>query len=265
MNTPKRLGAVARGVITLAAAVVAWEVAARTVITNRLVFVPPTAVAVALRALVADGTLWKHAQVSLQELGLGFGLALAAGVGVGTALGMSRSLREWLDPLLTALHATPIVALAPLFIVWLGLGIASKVAVVFLAAVFPVRITTATGVTTVDRGLLDVGAAFCAGRRRVVTAILLPAALPSIVAGVRVGVSRGVVAVVAAELFGARAGLGFLILASGQTFDTATLFGAVVLLAAAGAALVELVKLLERRLAPWRGSYGDPSETRGEA
>jgi NitT/TauT family transport system permease protein len=136
MITPKRLGALARGVLTLAAAVVVWEVAARTVITNRLVFVPPSAVAVAL---------------------------------------------------------------------------------------------------------------------------------PSIVAGVRVGVSRGVVAVVAAELFGARAGLGFLILACGQTFDTATLFAAVVLLAVAGAALVELVKLLERRLAPWRDSYGSPSESRGEA
>jgi ABC-type nitrate/sulfonate/bicarbonate transport system permease component len=265
MIRPKRLGALTRGVLTLAVAVVGWEVAARTVMTNRLVFVPPSAVAVALRALVADGTLWKHAQVSLQELGLGFGLALGAGVALGMALGMSRSLRDWLDPLLSALHATPVVALAPLFIVWLGLGIASKVAVVFLAAVFPVLISTATGVSTVDRGLLDVGAAFCASRWRVVTAILLPAALPSIVAGARVGVSRGVVAVVAAELFGARAGLGFLILAAGQTFDTATLFAAVVLLAVAGVALVELVKLLERRLAPWRDSYGSPSGSRGEA
>jgi NitT/TauT family transport system permease protein len=245
-------GAPLRGLIALAAVALAWEVAARTVLTNRLVFVPLSAVGATLGALLTSGALWHHARVSLLEFGLGFGLAALAGVALGTALGMSRPLREWLDPILSALHATPIIALGPLFIVWLGIGIASKVAVVFLSAVFPVLIGTATGIATVDRGLLEVGYAFCAGRRRVITEILLPASLPSIIAGVRVGVSRGVVAVVVAELFGARAGLGFMILAAGQTFDTSTLFAAVLVLAAGGAALVELVKLLDRHLAPWR-------------
>lgn len=249
---PGRAGAPLRGLLTLAAVALAWEVAARTVLTNRLVFVPLSAVAATLATLLTSGTLWQHARVSLLEFALGFGLAVVVGVALGTALGTSRTLREWLDPVLSALHATPIIALGPLFIVWLGIGIASKVAVVFLSAVFPVLISTATGIATVDRGLLEVGYAFCAGRRRVIADILLPASLPSIVAGVRVGVSRGVVAVVVAELFGARAGLGFLILAAGQTFDTNTLFAAVIVLAAGGAALVELVKLLDRRLAPWR-------------
>jgi ABC-type nitrate/sulfonate/bicarbonate transport system permease component len=247
-------GGFLRGLLTLAAGAAAWELAARTVLTNRLVFVPLSTVGATLLALLASGTLWRHARISLLEFALGFALALAVGVGPGTVLGTSRPLREWLDPVLSALHATPIIALGPLFIVWLGLGIASKVAVVFLSAVFPVLISTAAGVATVERGLLEVGYAYGASRRRIVTSILFPAALPAIVTGVRVGVSRGVVAVAAAELFGARAGLGFLILEAGQTFDTATLFAAVLLLAAGGAALVELVKLLERRLAPWR--YG---------
>ena len=249
---PRWPSAPPRGLVTLLVAGLAWEVAARTVLTNRLVFVPLSAVAATLGALLTSGTLWQHARVSLLEFVLGFGLAVVVGIALGTALGTSRRLREWLDPALSALHATPIIALGPLFIVWLGIGIASKVAVVFLSAVFPVLISTATGIATVDRGLLEVGYAFCASRRRVVTDILFPAALPSIVAGIRVGVSRGVVAVVVAELFGARAGLGFLILAAGQTFDTNTLFAAVIVLAAGGAALVELVKLLDRRLAPWR-------------
>jgi ABC-type nitrate/sulfonate/bicarbonate transport system permease component len=249
---PRWSGAPLRGLVTLLVAGLAWEVAARTVLTNRLVFVPLSAVAATLGALLTSGTLWQHARVSLLEFGLGFGLAVVVGIALGTALGTSRPLRDWLDPVLSALHATPIIALGPLFIVWLGIGIASKVAVVFLSAVFPVLISTAAGVVTVERGLLEVGYAYGASRRRIVTSILFPAALPAIVTGVRVGVSRGVVAVAAAELFGARAGLGFLILEAGQTFDTSTLFAAVIVLAAGGAALVELVKLLDRRLAPWR-------------
>src|SRR5262245_6753413 len=126
----RRLGTLTRGLITLAVAGAAWEIAARTVLTNRLVFVPLTAVVRAFGGLLTNGTLWKNAQVSLLEFALGFGLALAIGVGLGTALGMSRSLRDWLDPLLAALHATPVVALAPLFLVWLGIGVASKAAVV---------------------------------------------------------------------------------------------------------------------------------------
>ena len=145
-------------------------------LTNRLVFVPLSTVGGTLGALLASGTLWRHARVSLQEFALGFALALVVGVALGMALGVSRPLRDWLDPVLSALHATPVVALGPLFIVWLGIGMASKVAVVFLSAVFPVLISTTTGVATVDRGLLEVGYAFGAGRLRVVTAILFPAA-----------------------------------------------------------------------------------------
>lgn len=252
-----------RGLTTLLVVAVAWEIAARTVITNKLAFAPLTTVWSAFVELVADGSLWKHSQVSLLEFGLGFGLAVLVGVIGGMALGASQVLRNYLDPFISLLYSTPFVALSPLFIVWFGIGLASKVAVVFLYAVFPILINTSTGITATDKNLLEVGRSFCASRMQVFTRILFHAALPYIVAGLRLGVARGVVAVVVAELFGASAGLGFLILESGQTFNTPTLLAVVILLAGSGLALVELFKALERKLASWRVTQLETDKDRG--
>ena len=251
-----------RGLISLLIIAIVWEVAARTIITNKLAFVPLSTVWAAFLEMVGDGSLWKHAQVSLLEFGLGFGLAAAAGIAGGMVLGVSRTLRDYLDPVISILYSTPIVALAPLFIVWFGIGLLSKVVVIFLFVVFPVLINTTTGITTIEKSLLEVGRSFCAGRMQIFTKILFHAALPYIMAGLRMGVSRGVVAVVVAELFGTNAGLGLLILESSQTYNTPTLLVVVILLAGSGLALAELFKTLEQWLAPWRVTSPDsPKES----
>src|SRR5262249_49350656 len=152
----------------------------------------------------------------------GFGLAAVAGIALGAAMGASAPVRDYLEPAFAALYSTPIVALAPLFIAWFGIGEASKIAVIFLYAVFPIVVNTTAGVRHVDRDLLDLARAYCANRPQTFVTVLLPAALPHLIGGLRLGVARGVVAVVVAELFGASAGLGFLILEAGQTFATAT-------------------------------------------
>jgi NitT/TauT family transport system permease protein len=139
-----------------------------------------------------------------------------------------------------------------LFILWFGLGLFSKVVVVFLVAVFPVLVNTQAGVESTDEGLIETARAFSANQRQIFTKVLLPAAVPFIVAGLRLGIGRGLVGVVVAELFGARAGLGYLITVSSQIFDMGALFAATLILAGAGMVSTELIRVVERRIAPWR-------------
>ena len=143
------------------------------------------------------------------------------------------------------LYATPIIALGPLFILWLGIGVASKIAIVFLTAVFPILINTIAGLTATDRTLVDVARSFGATQAQINLKIRIPAAMPFITAGLRLSVARALVGVVVAELFGARAGLGFLILTSAQNFDTAALFLGVIIFAIAGVVSVSLLKRIE--------------------
>jgi NitT/TauT family transport system permease protein len=251
-----------RGLTTLLVVGLVWEVLTRTVVTNRLALVPLSTVGRTLVALARDGTLWHHGRVSLAEFAWGFALAAVIGIALGAAMGASPPVRDYLEPAFAALYATPIVALAPLFIAWFGIGQTSKIAVIFLYAVVPIVVNTTAGVRLVDRDLLDLARAFCANRTQTFTKVLLPAALPQVIGGLRLGVARGVVAVVVAELFGASAGLGFLILEAGQTFATATLFAAVLVLAGFGLALAEVFKIGERRLAPWREARATTAEER---
>jgi NitT/TauT family transport system permease protein len=155
------------------------------------------------------------------------------------------------------LYAMPIIALGPLFILWLGIGIGSKIAIVFLTAVFPILINTVTGLTNADRILIEVARSFGANSFQIYTKVRMPAALPFIIAGLRLSVARALVGVVVAELFGARAGLGFLIVNAAQSFDTAGLFVGVIVLAIAGVVSVELLKWIEAVLAPWRRQEGE--------
>jgi ABC-type nitrate/sulfonate/bicarbonate transport system permease component len=150
------------------------------------------------------------------------------------------------------LYATPIIALGPLFILWLGIGVASKIAIVFLTAVFPILINTVVGLTATERTLIDVARSLGATNMQIYTKIRIPGATPYVVAGLRLSVARALVGVVVAELFGARAGLGFLILTSAQNFDTPALFVGVIIFAVAGVASVGLLKWLEQYFAAYR-------------
>jgi NitT/TauT family transport system permease protein len=141
---------------------------------------------------------------------------------------------------------------APLLTLWLGIGLAAHVAVVFIVVVFPVLINTYAGLANSDRDLIEVARSFGANQMQIFSKIQFPGALPFIVAGLRQGIARGLVGVVVAELFGSHAGLGYLILISGQQFDPAGLFVGILIFALAGVAAVEAVRFIERRIAPWR-------------
>ncbi len=240
-----------RWFLSFGVAAILWEAVAWW-LDNKLFLVRLGAIGERFVELIQSGELIADMRVSFIEFAGGFGLAIVVGIGAGVIMAASRRVRDLFDPWVSMLYATPTIALGPLFMLAFGIGYASKIALVFLTCVFPILINTLAGLKTTDRTLLEVVRSYGATPRQVYFKVRIPGALPFIIAGLRVSVARALVGVVVAELFGARAGLGFLIFRSAQSFDTAGLFVAVFILAICGVACVEFLKWIEIRLAPWR-------------
>jgi NitT/TauT family transport system permease protein len=241
-----------RGAVSLVVALAIWEIIARFVVHNTLFLAGPIAVARKAIELWSTGELQTNVWTSFVEFALGFAISAATGIGFGIVLANSRKTRQYVDAWISMMYATPLIALGPLFILWMGVGVASKIAIIYLTAVFPILINTVAGLTSTDQQLIEVARSFGATPLQVYQKVRLPAALPYIIVGLRLGVARALVGIVVAEFFGARAGIGFMILSSAQTFDTASMFLGILILAAAGVASVEFLKWLEDVLAPWR-------------
>jgi NitT/TauT family transport system permease protein len=216
----------------------------------------PTAIAAAAVRLFSTGAIWNDLRVSALEFVLGFGLAIAVGIPLGLAAGWYRRFCFAIEPFLSALNATPRVALLPLIIIWVGIGIWSKVVVVFLGAVIPICINSLAGVRTTDARLLRVARSFQAGRGRLFRTIILPSAVPFILTGLRLGVGRAMVGVVVGELYAATAGIGFMITVAGASFQTDRVFVGVGIIALAGVLMIEALARLERRFETWRPKVG---------
>jgi ABC-type nitrate/sulfonate/bicarbonate transport system permease component len=243
-----------RAVASVIGGFLLWEILARTVLTNRLIIVPFSTVLSTIWALAGTGELWKNVYASLTEFLLGFSLAAVAGVFLGFLTGTSVRAREYLEPLVAALYATPLVALIPFYILIFGIQLASKVALVFTIAVFPIIINTQAGILSVERSLLEVASSFRASPGQIFFKVQIPAAIPFIISGLRLGVGRALTGVVVAEFFFATAGLGFMISVASQNFDTARVLLGVFMFSVAGVAAVGLLQIIERRMAPWRVS-----------
>jgi NitT/TauT family transport system permease protein len=241
-----------RGTYSVILALIAWELIGRYALTSKLMFAPLSAVLAELAQLWGTGELERHMLVSFTALAFGFAIAAAVGVAIGSLIGISDAVGEHLDPLINALYATPLVALSPILILALGIGPASKVAIVFMLAVFPILINTTVGIKSTDEHLIEAARSFAASRLDIFRRVLLPSALPFIVAGLRLGIGRGLVGIFIGELFGAREGLGYLISLSGQTFDIPGMFVGVLILAITGVVCVAAFEYIERRIAPWR-------------
>ncbi|HME29071.1 MAG TPA: ABC transporter permease [Pseudolabrys sp.] len=242
-----------RWVVTLASIVVAlllWEIFGRRV--NPVFGSYPSAIAVAFWDLAATGQLWTALYESLRPFLLGYALAILIGVPLGLLIGGFRVAEAALGIYITAGYAMPLVALVPLLILWLGLGFAVKVAVVFLMALFPICINTWLGVVAVPKTLIEVGKSFVAPDIVILRRIVLPATLPYIMAGIRLAVGRAVVAMVIAEFFTTISGLGAVIINSANNFDTATMFVPIIILMVMAIGLNWLIGFVERKVAPWQ-------------
>jgi ABC-type nitrate/sulfonate/bicarbonate transport system permease component len=183
---------------------------------------------------------------------VGFGVSLVLGVGLGLLMGRSRVAEALLDPHLNALYATPQVALTPLLMMWLGLGFAVKVVIIFLFAFFPILINTTSGVKNVSASLVEVGRAYLASERQILFKVVFPAALPFIMAGIRLAVGRALVGMVVAELFTAITGLGAMLTLYGNLFETAKMFVVIGVFGLLGVGLIRATQALESRMARWK-------------
>jgi NitT/TauT family transport system permease protein len=210
---------------------------------------PPGAVFARWASAWTAGTLTPHVVATLQEVALGFALGASSALIAGYALARSALIERVLSPYLVAAQATPILALAPLIALWFGPGLAGKVVICALITFFPVAVATMVGIRNVDAGLLELGRSLRATRRQVLTTLEIPAALPSILGGMRVGVTLAVVGAIVGEWAGAERGLGVLInLARGSLFDIPLMFATLLTIALLGIVLYLLVVLVERRL-----------------
>ena len=214
---------------------------------------PPESVLVRLVEAWTDGVIPPHAWATLLEILLGFTVGSVAAVVVGYWLGRSSFLARLISPYLVAAQATPILALAPVLALWFGPGLLSKVVIAALIVFFPVAVSTMVGIRSVDAGLLELARSLRATRRQVVMTLEIPAALPSIFGGLRIGITLAVVGAIVGEWAGAERGLGVLVnLARGSLFDIPLMFATLVTIAAIGVALYLAVVLVERRLVPAR-------------
>jgi len=201
--------------------------------------------------LFAHG-LWHDIWVSLGEFTLGMLLAIVLGVGVGFLVGWYRTLNVMFEPFITLLNATPRIALLPLIILWMGIGMQSKVAAVFLGAFFPIAITVMKGVHNVDETLLRCSHSFGATDHQVILTLVAPSSVPFLVAGLHIAVGRGLVGMVIGEMMAAQAGVGFMMSRSASLFQTDKVFVGLILLAGFGYFLTEVLKLFEKRIEGWR-------------
>ncbi len=241
-----------RAVLSVLGGLIIWELIGRFVVTNPILFAPFSKVLEAGWALFVSGELQRHLAVSSIEFLLGFGLATIVGVALGFVMATNRFAQHALDPWVSFFYSSPLVALVPFFILVFGVGISSKVAIIFMVAIFPILLNAFVGIRSANTDLLEVGAAFNCTRAQIFSKILLPAALPFVIVGLRLGIGRALTGVVVSELFGSTAGLGWLIGTAGQSFDTPTVLFGVLMFSTIGVAMVEGLKWVERLLAPWR-------------
>jgi NitT/TauT family transport system permease protein len=227
-----------------------WEWYGRGV--DPVFFSYPTAILAAVPDMVRSGELQTNFLASIQSMAIGLSLAVVFGTLLGLLMGRYRFFDQLLDVQISALYATPNVALIPLIILWFGLGLTAKVTIIFLAGFFPIVINTHAGVRNVGRGLVEVALAEAANQLQIFTKIVIPASLPFIATGIRLAMGRAVVAMVVAEMFTAVAGLGGAIVAYGNAFATNKLFVIIIVLALLGVSLTESVRWVERRIAPWK-------------
>ncbi len=206
--------------------------------------------------LFSSGEIWNDLRVSGIEFLWGYFLSVSVAVPFGIAVGWYKKMAYTFDPFINAMNATPRVALLPLVIIWLGIGILSKVGIIFLGAIFPILINTRDGVKTTPINLLNAARSFGASEWMVFKTVVLPSTVPFILTGLRLGVGRALVGVMVGELYAATAGIGFMITVAGATFQTDKVFVGVLIFALSGMIFMELLSRVERHFDKWRPEIG---------
>ena len=242
------------GAIAVVVFFAAWQAIFLVVPLNPLFFTTPEQIAVGFVDLVESGDLLHDLTVSAVPFGLGLAAAVMIGVPLGIVMGWRVRIGYALDPLMTVFYASPLVALAPLLVIFFGVGVSGKTFIVFTLAVFPFVFNAASGVRAVDRLLINVVRSLGGRERDIYLKILLPSVLPFIVAGARIAVGRALIAVLVGEFFAASEGIGYAISRFGDIFAIDRMFACILTVMVIAVALTEGIRWAERAAFPWRSS-----------
>jgi NitT/TauT family transport system permease protein len=223
---------------------------------NPLFMSAPSLILKAAIELFRSGEIWNDLYVSGVEFFWGFILSVVVGIPFGIAVGWYKRAAYIFDPFVNAMNATPRVALLPLIIIWLGIGILSKVGIIFLGSVFPLMINTRDGVKTTPVNLLNAAKSFGASQWQIFGSVVLPSTLPFILTGLRLAVGRALIGVFVGELYAATAGIGFMVTVAGATFQTDKVFVGILIFIIVGLVGTNALDRVERRFDKWRPKVG---------
>jgi NitT/TauT family transport system permease protein len=237
-------------IISIVILAILWEIAGRTL--GSILIPPLSKICSAWLRLLMSGKLLSNLMMSLGTLIAGFFLAVIVGIIIGLLMGRFREVEHFLDLYINALMSAPMTAFIPVLILWFGLGVESRIAVVFLFAVFVIIINTMTGVKQVDRTFLEMARSFGAKETEVFFKIILPAAMPAIMAGVRLGMGRAVKGMVTAEMLLTLTGIGAMIMQYGSAFATDSLFAVILTILLLAMITMQAVQWVDRRLTGWK-------------
>ena len=240
------------GTLSVVIALTAWQLVANARVMPVLFLPGPWDVAQAFAKLFQTGDIWLDIGTSGAEMGIGYGMAIVIGLVIGLLMGWYTRFQFALDPFVNFFYSTPRIVLIPLFIIWFGIDMPSKIAVIFLGALFPIIINTMAGVRNTEAALLRVARSFGASDALIFRRVVLPGSVPFILTGFRLGIGHALTGVVVAELIAARHGVGQLIAIAGQTFQTPKMLAGVILIAGTGMLLTTILQRIENRFQAWR-------------
>lgn len=243
---------IALGTLAVLVAFGIWELLTVLQVQPRILLPNPADVVNAFKDIFASPTVGADFAASGKELLYGYVLAVVVGIVFGLLIGWYRPVGYLLDPFVNFAYAVPRVAVSPLLLVWLGIGISSKIALVFLVAVFPVLINTISGIRNLDRQLLRTARCFDASDLQIFRTVALPGSIPFILSGMRLGIGSALIGVFVAELVGAQHGVGQLIVDAGNQFQTAKVFAGLIIFAVTGVILSAAVRRAEKHFEAWR-------------
>lgn len=229
-----------------------WQWAGQTRAVNPFFISYPSQIFAAGWELFSSGFIYKHLWISGQEFLAGYIAAVVFGILIGILVGWYRIAYGILNPFITTFYVTPKVALLPLIILWLGIGLLAKSVLVFLGALFPILINTMIGMKSVDADLVRVARSFGANDFQIFRTVAIPYSMPFILAGLRLAIGRGLLGILVAEFYGGQGGIGYLLTLYGSTFQTDKLMVMILIIVIAGVLLNEIIAYFEKKFEAWR-------------
>ena len=242
------------GIVSFAVILFLWESVVRLGWVNPFFISQPSAIAATLVRVARSGELWHNLAVSLREFAIGYGASVVVGILAGGLAGRFRTVEYALDPFLWFLYSAPLIAFYPIFVLWFGLGVPTVIVITFLLSVTQIAASTLSGFKNVNPGLLRAARSFGATERDLLWKVVLPASVPMVIAGLRLGIGRALMGVVVGELFGATAGLGYSISYYGSLLKTTDMIAALVVVVVLGVLCTQGLTAIEGRFDAWRTS-----------